>query len=121
MIITLIGCAITIFINYLIKEYKKKILFLSKTISLILFILAISIFIYAINELSTITVGGIMGQGYIDSNIIKGGSNIQLNSNWGFGLGFYFYLISLVILILNMFYFNNLSNGEDLKWKRKRK
>jgi hypothetical protein len=121
LISTIIGCTIAVINNHLLKNNKKKIIFLSKIISLIIFIFSISIFILSINELSTITVGGIIGKGYIDSSIIDGGSNIPLNSNWGFGFGFYIYLTSLIILVINMIYYIRINNGEDLLRIRKRK
>jgi hypothetical protein len=121
LLITFVGCIIHVINIYLFKNKKKKIILLSKISSLIIFIFAISIFIFSINELSNITLGGMIGQGYIDSNIIEGGSNIPLNSNWGFGFGFYIYLVSLFIVIINIIYSIRIKNGEDLLLIRKRK
>ena len=103
------------------KNKTKKINFLILIISTITFIAAISIFIYAINELSTITVGGIIGQGKIDTNVYDGGKSISLYSNWGLGFGFYIYLFSLIMIVLNLFYSFKSSTTEDLIWYKKRK
>ncbi len=120
LIITFIGCALTT-LNYLFKNKIKKINFLILIISTTTFIIAISMFIYAINELSTITVGGIIGQGNIDTNLLNDGKSISLYSNWGLGFGFYIYLFSLIIIVLNLFYSFKLYTGEDLIWYKKRK
>jgi hypothetical protein len=118
LIITIIGCALNALYNY---NKFKKINFLILTVSAITFIVAILIFSFAINELSTITVGGIMGQGEIDTILDSGGEPISLYSNWGLGFGFYIYIISIIMVLFNIFYLLKFKNGEELIWGRKRK
>jgi hypothetical protein len=103
LIITFVGCGLTV-LHYLFKNKIKKNNFLILIILTITFIVAISMFIYAINELSTITVGGIIGQGEIDTNIYDGGESFSIYSNWGLGFGFYIYLFSLIMIFLNLFH-----------------
>ncbi len=121
LLISFVGCILTALSFYFYKNDKKKIIFTSLIVSLITFIIAISMFIFALNELSSITVGSIIGQGNIDSNIFEEGSIISLYSNWGFGNGFYIYLISNSMIFLHLIYFFKSNEGEEFIWWKKRK
>jgi hypothetical protein len=121
LIISLIGCIITLFSYYFNKNNNKKIFILFIIISLITFILSISMFIFALNELSSITVGSIIGQGDIESNIYLQNSNTALYSIWGFGIGFYIYLISISLILFNLIYFLKTNNGEEFRWRIREK
>jgi len=121
LMISFVGCILTALSYYFFKNNKKKNIFISLIISLVTLIVAISMFIFALNELSSITVGSIIGQGGIDSNIFERGSIISIYSHWGFGNGFYIYLISLSMILLHLIYFFKSNKGEELVWGKKEK
>ena len=77
--------------------------------------------IFALNELSSITVGSIIGQGDIESNILNQGLTSSIYSNWDFGIGFFIYIIAISIILLNLIYYLKSDHGGEIKWRIKRK
>ncbi len=105
LILSFLGSISLALSYYFDKKNNKKTYLFSLITSIIMLIVAISIFVFALNELSSITVGNIIGNGYINSNIAEEGLKISLNSTWGFGSGFYIYLITISFILLNLIYF----------------
>ncbi len=121
LIITISACILISFSYYfeIIKIKKRNILFL--LIGFIIFVISISLFIFALNELATITVGSIIGAGDIKSSLIQNGFDNTINSNWGLGFGFYIYLISLLLIILYIVYVIKFNKGGEIRWIQKKK
>jgi hypothetical protein len=121
LIISFIGCIIVSLSYYFDRISNKKRTLLFLFLGIITFSISISMFIFALNELASITVGSIIGQGNIDSSVIQNGMASSVNSNWGFGIGFYIYLISLFLIIVNLVFFIKTNKGEEFIWNLKRK
>ncbi|MEE8565909.1 MAG: carboxypeptidase regulatory-like domain-containing protein [Candidatus Thermoplasmatota archaeon] len=116
LIISFIGCIITSLSYYFDRNNNKKNSLISLFLGLITFSVSISMFIFALNELASIAVGSIIGQGNIDSTVIQNGVASSVYSNWGFGIGFYIYFVSLLLIIANILYFIRSNKGEEVIW-----
>jgi hypothetical protein len=116
LIISFIGCIITSLSYYFDRNNNKKNSLIFLFLGLITFSVSISMFIFALNELASIAVGSIIGQGNIDSTVIQNGVASSVYSNWGFGIGFYIYFVSLLLIIANILYFIRSNKGEEVIW-----
>jgi hypothetical protein len=71
-------------------------------ISLLLLLIPLFVFTITMSELSKVMVGGLIGNGIINSEI-PGFINLQkIQSNWGPGFGYYLVIISAVIILSNV-------------------
>jgi hypothetical protein len=102
-IIITISCLI-IFITIFTKDKLKKITKILDLFSIILIILTISIFFYAMSQITEVGVGTFIGSGDIDISFPGITENRALPSNWGPSVGFYLGLIALLILSIFMVY-----------------
>ena len=94
------GCFLLLFEEFLRKKEKITLFKMSNIFSKLAFVGSLAIFIFAMNELSKVTVGGIIGNGYLDIGV-PGES--QINSifcSWGPSIGLYLYIIAVVFLLL---------------------
>lgn len=68
--------------------------------SLVLLVIAILIFSYGIDQLSTVGMGSICGNGLVKIDIPSTSEYIDVNASWCFAIGFYLCLISFAALIM---------------------
>ncbi|KYK20777.1 hypothetical protein AYK24_03575 [Thermoplasmatales archaeon SG8-52-4] len=102
-IIILVSCLIILFTIFTKNKYKKITTILS-LFSIIFLILTISIFFYAMSQITEVGVGSFIGSGDIDTSFPGIAKNKILPSNWGPGFGFYLCLLSFMILIIYSIY-----------------
>jgi hypothetical protein len=116
IIFTLIGCCLLFFKDILKKMGKFRIYKIGKILTLLSVIVSMGIFIYALNELSSVSIGGIMGSGYLDISVPGEDKIHSVLLNWGPGIGFYIYLIPVLILliafIINIYMKRRIKNGQ---------
>jgi len=115
-IIIVIGflCIVT---SMLLDKYNKK------RFSLIVFVLALIIFIgsiltfsYAISEFTNTTVGSFYGEGFLDIAIPGEKMYVTMPCSWGPGIGFYLLFISIAVLIVNfLLYLKKILFKKNLK------
>ena len=94
----------SIFLRYY--RNKKRISKLILFLSFILMISCLTIYLYAINEFSTATVGKTFGSGMLDVNIPGENMFVSISCNWGPSLGFYFCVLSAVLTLILLFFEN---------------
>ena len=74
------------------------------------------IFIFALNELSRVSIGSILGSGNLDISVPGEDKIHTVLLNWGPGIGFYMYLIPILILliifIINIYQKRRIKNGQ---------
>jgi hypothetical protein len=102
-IIILVSCLIILFTVFTKNKYKKITTILS-LFSMIFLILTLSIFFYAMSQITEVGVGSFIGSGDIDTSFPGIAENKILPSNWGPGIGFYLCFLSFFILIIYSFY-----------------
>jgi hypothetical protein len=100
IIFTIIGCCLVFFSDILKQMEKSKIYKIVKIFTISPSIVATAIFLFALNELSSVSIGGIMGSGYLDISVPGEDKIHSVLLNWGPGIGFYIYLIPVLILLI---------------------
>jgi len=72
----------------------------------ILFLLLASLvgFLFAMNEVSRISVGSIIGSGKVEFGVPGESSLYNVNCTWGPSLGFYFFLIATIVYLSQIIY-----------------
>ena len=73
-------------------------------LSILLLIITISIFLYAMSMLTEVGVGSFMGSGDLDTSLPGLSESKVLPSQWGPGIGFFLGLISVIILVIVLLY-----------------
>ena len=101
IIILAIAGSLLIIINQFLKKIgKRDITKLSKAFTFFAFSGSLGIFTIAIDKMSKISIGGIIGTGYLDIGV-PGESQIHsVNLTWGFGIGFYLFLMGFLFFII---------------------
>lgn len=94
-----VSCLI-IFIVIFIKNKLKKTTTLLSIFSFILLIMALSVFFYAMSQITDVGVGSFIGSGDLDTSFPGIAENKILPSNWSPGIGFYLGIIAVVILVI---------------------
>lgn len=118
---SIVGC-ILIFIGLYFEKVKNQRISLSFLISgLIVFFISLVMFLFALNEFSSITVGSIIGEGYIDYTLIQNEISNSILSTWSFGIGFYIYLLSVFLLLFGIVYIIKFNKGEERTWFLKKR
>jgi len=102
-VIIMVSCLIILLTIFTKNKYKKITTILS-LFSIIFLILTLSIFFYAMSQITEVGVGSFVGSGDIDTSFPGITENKILPSNWGPGIGFYICLLSFIILIVYSFY-----------------
>jgi hypothetical protein len=98
--IAIVGCILIILNIYFRKKDEKRLERTTKIIATLSIIVPVFIFLTAINELSRVSVGGIIGNGYLDIGVPGESLIHSVLCNWGFGIGFYIYIISIIIFFM---------------------
>ena len=98
--ILLLFTILLIISSIIIKNKFRKTNIIISIICLLLLLFALSIFYYAISEISSVSVGSFLGSGNLEITIPGVAENSILSCNWGPGIGFYLCIISLIALIL---------------------
>ena len=99
----LILTILIIIITILITNKFKKTEILLKITSLVIVILSLSVFYYAMTQLTAVSVGSFIGSGNLDVTIPGIAENKIINCSWGPGLGFYLALISIILIFITFF------------------
>jgi len=92
--------SLIIFITIFSKNKFRKTTALLSVLSVLLLIVTISIFLYAMSMLTEVGVGSFIGSGDLDTSFPGLAENKILPSNWGPGIGFYLGVIGVVILAI---------------------
>jgi len=82
---------------------------------IIFLILVLVIFTFAMSQITEVSVGGLFGEGDIETTIPGLSENVLLPSTWGPETGFYLTLAAVVILIVGAMYNRIISNPCE-KW-----
>jgi len=98
-----ISCLIILITIFTKNKLRKTTTFLS-ILSIILLIVTISIFFYAMSMLTEVGVGSFMGDGDLETNLPGISESKILPSSWGPGIGFSLGLMSVIILFVILFY-----------------
>ena len=95
---------ILIFFIIVIKNRYKKTTALLSILSILLFIVTIFIFIYAMSMLTEVGLGSFIGSGDVETSLPGLSESKVLPSQWGPGIGFFLGLISVIILAIASIY-----------------
>ena len=113
--IAIVGCILIHISIYFRKKGKKRLEKTSKILATLSIITPVFIFIIAINELSKVSIGSIIGSGYLDIGVPGESQTQSVLCNWGPSIGFYLYIISIIILfvIISLNFFK-----KKIEWKK---
>ena len=100
IIFTITGCILLILNNLFKNTSKKRLYQISEIFTNLLFVGSLIIFIIALNEITKVTTGSIIGTDYLEFGAPGENQIHSVLSNWNPGIGFYLYLASIVILII---------------------
>lgn len=85
--------------SVILKKFKKRnYSFLLSLVSVVLFVILLSAFFIGIQKLCETSIGPVQGQGTITVTIE--GTEIPMQSSWGFGIGYYFIVFATIFAIL---------------------
>ena len=98
-----VGC---IFFSMLLKYYtnRKRTSMFVLFISILLFITSLTVFVYAMSELSNAIVGGLIGNGEVNFSIPGEDMLLKLPSIWGPSIGFYICLLGAILTMFVLFF-----------------
>ncbi|MEF8847954.1 MAG: hypothetical protein V5A68_02340, partial [Candidatus Thermoplasmatota archaeon] len=68
--------------------------------SLFLMIVSIVIFVVGLSIFSDVSVGGIVGKGAIELDVVGTEGINKIDSMWGLSTGFYLYVVSIISMLL---------------------
>jgi len=102
--ILLIISSLLIFISVFTKNRFSKTTVIISVLSIILLIVTISIFYYAMSQLTEVGVGSFIGNGNIETTIPGVAESKVLPCSWGPNIGFYLGIITIVTLMINPIY-----------------
>jgi len=100
LLFTLIGSSFLILDTALRNRIKKTVFQLVKPLGLMGIIGSFIAFLVAYNEVCRVSVGSLVGKGYLDIGAVGESQTYAVSSTWGFQWGFYLYLIAIVLLLL---------------------
>jgi len=104
LMILLIISSLFIFISVFTKKRFSKTTVIISVLSIILLIVTISIFYYAMSQLTEVGVGSFIGNGNIETTIPGVAESKVLPCSWGPNIGFYLGIITIVTLMINPIY-----------------
>jgi hypothetical protein len=107
-------CLIVFLSIFLNKKYLKTNMFLT-ILSVIFLILSLFIFVYAMSEITKVSVGGFIGRGGIETTVPGQTETVRLSSHWGPENGFYLCLFSIIVLVVCIF-INKVKSCSTNKW-----
>ena len=102
-ILLAVACML-IFVTIFTKKKLRKVTQVFTILSIILLVLTLGVFYYAMGQLTEVSVGGFIGKGDIETTIPGVSENINLPSSWGPSTGFYLIIISLILLFIPFIY-----------------
>ena len=102
--ILLIISSLLIFISVFTKNRFSKTTVIISVLSIILLIVTISIFYYAMSQLTEVGVGSFIGNGNIETTIPGVTESKVLPCSWGPNIGFYLGIITIFTLMINPIY-----------------
>ena len=98
-VLVAVSC-LMIFLTLFIKNKTRKTASLFLFLSIVLLIVTLSIFFYAMSQLTQVGVGSFTGSGNLETNLPGISESKILPCTWGPGIGFYFALIAVIILVI---------------------
>ena len=98
-IILAVSCLI-IFITIFTKDRFRKTTMLFSILSIVLLIVTLSIFFYAMGQITDVGVGSFMGSDDLETSLPGIAEREILPSSWGPGIGFYLGIIAFVVLVV---------------------
>ena len=96
----LIGVCLLLFLGVFVKTYKRLIV-IFRLLGIILLLLTVIIFYYAMDQLTGATVGSFRGSDALETTLPGLQESVFLSSTWGPSLGFY--LVILVVILLSIY------------------
>ena len=104
----LIGVCLLLFLGVFIKTYKRLIT-IFRILGIFFLLLVVIIFYYAMDQLTTATVGSFMGSDSLETTIPGIQESVFLPSTWGPSLGFYLVILVVVILCVYSFFYKKIN------------
>jgi hypothetical protein len=101
-ILLIISCLL-IGLSILAKNKFRKIAIVLSVLSVLILIVTISIFVYAMLQLTEVGVGGFIGDGELEITLPGIAENKMLHCSWGPGIGFYLSVIAVLVLLVDFF------------------
>lgn len=92
-----------LFISLLTEKKLRKITMLVSTLSIIVVLLTIVVFYYALNQLTQVGVGSFMGSGTLDITVPGQLVQTAVPCSWGPSISFYLLILSFVLLVFAFF------------------
>jgi uncharacterized membrane protein len=100
----LVGVAcLLIFISVLTERKMRKITVIISFLSIIVILLTLIVFYYALSQLTQVGVGSFMGSGTLDITVPGHSVQTAVPCSWGPDISFYLLIISLVLLLVVFF------------------
>jgi len=100
----LVGVAcLLIFIGLITEKKLRKITLIISVLSIIVILLTLVVFYYALSQLTQVGVGSFMGSGTLDVTIPGQSTQTAVLCTWGPGISFYLLIVSFVLLLFTFF------------------
>lgn len=107
-------CIVDIALSVVLEGFKKKRIEKILTYgSIVLLIIVIVVFCYGMDQVSTIGMGGMLGEGALSINIPYSEEYVDINASWYLSIGFYLCIISILALIIPRILIKKLHYGEE--------
>jgi len=103
----LIGVCLLLFLGVFIKTYKRLIT-IFRFLGIFFLLLVVIIFYYAMDQLTTVTVGSFMGSDSLETTIPGLQESVFLPSTWGPSLGLYLVILTLILLVVYSFFYKKI-------------
>jgi hypothetical protein len=97
-LLTAIACILVFSHKFLERFQKNKASTLVLLGGVIILICTLLIFVYGMNELASVGVGGFIGDGTLDIGIPGEDTSVSMVCSWGPSTGFYLYLVSILLM-----------------------
>lgn len=92
-----------LFVSLLTERRLRKTTMIVSALSLVMILIALVIFYYALSQLTQVGVGSFMGSGTLDVTIPGQSEQTAVPCSWGPGIGFYLLIVSFVLVVLTFF------------------
>ncbi len=106
LVITITAILLLLILEFLAQRtmVKKKIHLILSLVLFLAFVIVLSLFLFAIGQVSSFSVGGIFGSDMLDIGVPGENTIYTIHCEWGLGNGFYLYLIGVLLFMGHMIY-----------------